>query len=130
MAKKTKKNIAKKKKKQNKVKAVVEETPVVELSDKELKAQEKEEEKKKKLADKEYQQKMKAKEKEEHPGFFKRCSNYVDSTFKELKKVQWLDNEQLMKASGAVAAIVAVFTGATWVADSVLGFISSLLLGI
>lgn len=132
MAKKTKKNIAKKKKKPS---AAVSQVQVVEaekpeLTEKEIRAQEKAELKAQKEADKEFERKKREKEKEQNPGFFKRCGNYFKGTVAELKKVQWLDNEQLMKASGAVAVIVAAFTGVTWVADSVLGALASLLLGL
>lgn len=132
MAKKTKKNIAKKKKKPSvaasQVQLVEAEKP--ELTEKEIRAREKAELKAQKEADKEFERKKREKEKEQHPGFFTRSANYFKGTITELKKVQWLDSEQLMKATGAVAVIVTAFTGVTWAADSVLGALASMLLGL
>lgn len=129
---KTKKNIAKKKKKKqpSQVQPEIQETAQVELSEKEQKAQAKAEEKAQKQLEKEIEEKRKAKEKEKHPGFFTRMGNYCKGTWTELKKVQWLDGEELMKASGAVAGIVTAFTLVTWAADSVLGTIADFILNL
>ncbi|MGI6109727.1 MAG: preprotein translocase subunit SecE [Eubacteriaceae bacterium] len=130
---KTKKNIAKKKKKkqtQAQPEVAAQETVQADLSDKEQKKAAKAEEKAQKQADKEFEEKRKAKEKEKNPGFFARMGNFFKGTWAELKKVQWLSSDELMKASGAVAGIVTAFTLVTWAADSLLGTIAAFILNI
>ncbi len=127
---KTKKNIAKNK--NRKKQRPVDEASTIEIEEVvvQTKADIKAAEKAQKEADKAIADKKKAKDKKEHPGWFARMGNGIKGTWAELKKVQWLSNEELMKTTGAVAAIVAVFTGATWVVDSALGALTALILGI
>lgn len=120
---KTKKNIAKPKKKKT---VQAEAAAPQELTQAEIKAQEKA----KKEEAKAIAEKKKQKEKEKNPGFFTRVGNDLKGTWTELKKTQWLDGEQLNKATGSVFGIVTAFTLLTWVVDSGLGALTALILGL
>lgn len=70
------------------------------------------------------------KKKDKKPGFFTRIRDFVKGVFTELKKVNWLTKDELMKKSGFVAGFVAIFTVIVWIIDSGFGALAALLIGI
>lgn len=132
MAKRTKKNIAKgKNKKKREARKQREKELLLTQDQSELQEQQKRElEEKEKAKAKAIEDKKKEKEKKEHPGIWTRTVNYCKSTWKELKRTQWLDAAELNKATGSVFGIVTVFTLLTWAVDSGLGAVSAFILGL
>lgn len=59
---------------------------------------------------------------------FSRFIDYVKGTYQELKKVNWLSREDLLKSTGFVFGFVAVFTLIVWVIDSGLGALAAVFL--
>lgn len=70
----------------------------------------------------------KAEAKDKKPGFFARIGDFFKGTISELKKVNWLTGEELIRKSGFVGAFVTVFTLVVWAIDSGLGAIAALIL--
>lgn len=70
----------------------------------------------------------KADAKDKKPGFFSRIGDFFKGTISELKKVNWLTGEELLKNSGFVGAFVTVFTLVVWAIDSGLGALAALIL--
>ena len=68
-------------------------------------------------------------DKKKKPNIFVRAVDFVKGVVTELKKVNWLSREDLMKSSGFVAGFVAVFTLLVWVVDSGLGALAALFIG-
>lgn len=71
----------------------------------------------------------KKEKKEKRPGFFRRIGNFFSEVGVELKKVNWLSRDELMRSSGVVFGIVIVFTVLTWLVDSGFGALAALFLG-
>ncbi len=68
-------------------------------------------------------------DKKKKPNIFVRAVDFVKSVVTELKKVNWLTRDDLMKSSGFVAGFVAVFAFLVWVVDSGLGALAALFIG-
>ncbi len=62
------------------------------------------------------------------PGVFARFTNYIKGVRTELKKVTWLNREELQQASGVVFGIVGISAFIVWVMDTGLSFLAKFLL--
>lgn len=69
-----------------------------------------------------------AKSKEE-PNFFQKSKTFFKGVISELKKVNWLTTEELMKNTSVVAGIVVIFTALTWIMDTGLGAMVAVIIG-
>ncbi|MDD4507833.1 MAG: preprotein translocase subunit SecE [Eubacteriaceae bacterium] len=73
--------------------------------------------------------KKNTKPKKAKPNIFVRMINFCKEVVVELKKVSWLSTDELMKSTGVVAGIVAIFTFMTWIVDTGLGALAAALIG-
>ncbi|NLN97573.1 MAG: preprotein translocase subunit SecE [Eubacteriaceae bacterium] len=61
-------------------------------------------------------------------GIWFRFTNYIRGVRTELKKVTWLNREELQQASGVVFGIVGISAFTVWVMDTGLSFVAKILL--
>jgi len=61
-------------------------------------------------------------------GLFSRFTNYIKGVRTELKKVTWLNREELQQASGVVFGIVGISAFTVWIMDTGLSFLAKFLL--
>lgn len=72
----------------------------------------------------------KSSEKGKKPNIFKRLVNFLKGVYHELKKVTWLNKEELLQRTGIVAGVVAIFTLLVWVVDTGLGGLAALFMNL
>jgi len=70
----------------------------------------------------------KSSEKSKRPNVFQQIVGFIKGVYHELKKVTWLERDELIRRTGVVAGIVSIFTLLVWVVDSGLGALAGLLL--
>jgi|GEM_PF-280222 len=70
----------------------------------------------------------KSSDKSKKPNIFQQIVGFLKGVYHELKKVTWLDREELVRRTGVVAGIVTIFTLLVWVVDSGLGALAALFL--
>lgn len=78
------------------------------------------------MAKNEKKSQKKSSDKGKKPNIFQRMINFVKAVYHELRKVTWLNREELIQHTGVVAGIVAIFTLLVWVVDSGLGGLAAL----
>ena len=70
-----------------------------------------------------------AAKKNRKPNVFQRIGLFFKEVVVELKKVNWLTTDELVKSTSVVAGIVVAFTLLTWIADTGFGALAALFLG-
>ncbi|HEY5557209.1 preprotein translocase subunit SecE [Acetobacterium sp.] len=70
----------------------------------------------------------KSSDKSKRPNIFQVIVGFLKGVYHELKKVTWLERDELMRRTGVVAGIVSIFTFLVWVVDSGLGALAALFL--
>lgn len=69
-------------------------------------------------------------DKNKQPSVFKRLTGFFQGVQSELRKVTWLNRQELTQKTGLVAGIVAVFTLLVWIVDTGLGALAALFLNV
>jgi preprotein translocase subunit SecE len=68
--------------------------------------------------------------KNKKPNIFQRAVRFLKEVWLELKKVTWLTRNELIQHTSVVLTIVAMCTLALWIIDSVLGTMTSYIIGL
>jgi preprotein translocase subunit SecE len=55
---------------------------------------------------------------------------FLKGVYSELRKVTWLNKQELAQKTGLVAGIVAIFTLLVWIVDTGLGALAALFLNV
>lgn len=69
-------------------------------------------------------------DKNKKPNIFMRAILFLKGVLSELKKVTWLNKQELVQHTGIVAGVVTIFTLLTWVVDTGLGALAALFLNV
>ena len=69
-------------------------------------------------------------DKKKKPNIFQRAIIFLKCVLSELKKVTWLNKQELVQHTGIVAGVVTIFTLLTWVVDTGLGALAALFLNV
>lgn len=69
-------------------------------------------------------------DKDKKPNIFQRAIGFLKGVSSELKKVTWLNRQELVQHTGIVAGVVTIFTLLTWAVDTGLGALAALFLNI
>ena len=69
-------------------------------------------------------------DKKKKPNIFLRAIIFLNCVLSELKKVTWLNKQELVQHTGIVAGVVTIFTLLTWVVDTGLGALAALFLNV
>ncbi len=76
------------------------------------------------------EKKKKSVDKNKKPNIFKRAIAFLKGVLSELKKVTWLNKQELVQHTGIVAGVVTIFTLLTWAVDTGLGALAALFLNV
>ncbi|MDI3536701.1 MAG: preprotein translocase subunit SecE [Eubacteriaceae bacterium] len=69
-------------------------------------------------------------DKNKKPNIFQRLTAFLKGVYSELRKVTWLNKQELAQKTGLVAGIVAIFTLLVWIVDTGLGALAALFLNV
>ncbi len=69
-------------------------------------------------------------DKNKKPNIVTRAITFLKGVLSELKKVTWLNKQELVQHTGIVAGVVTIFTLLTWVVDTGLGALAALFLNV
>ncbi|MGV8905256.1 MAG: preprotein translocase subunit SecE [Acetobacterium sp.] len=70
----------------------------------------------------------KSNDKSKKPNIFQQLMGFFKGVYHELRKVTWLERDELLRRTGVVAGIVGIFTSLVWIVDSGLGALAALFL--
>ncbi|WKY47203.1 preprotein translocase subunit SecE [Eubacteriaceae bacterium ES3] len=87
-------------------------------------------EEKKSAAKSEKKSSKKSVDKNKKPNIFQQLVAFLKGVYSELKKVTWLNRQELAQKTGLVAGIVAIFTLLVWIVDTGLGALAALFLNV